>query len=261
MSTLFMSKPAASDPVTPQVDPEIGLMFTAADHLIPLFKTGSIDVPLARQMAVSAIEAYRPETRADFVNVARTIAFSMAALALLGQTTSADMTLPEKMRAFGRANALSRSADQSERTMMQRRRYQQTNPPAEHPDPKSEHFAPDTLIDDAKLQADIAGAMREYLAARTRPSPRRQGSSQFRPHPGPPRQNRYKSRCRSNHRKPRCTIAAQGQAATSRGRRLTKRNCYSTARCSVSSENRAPLTPGSRRQASARRPEAILLKS
>jgi hypothetical protein len=169
MSTLFMSKPGASDPVTPQVDPEIGLIFTAADHLIPLFKTGSIDLPLARQMAVSAIEAYRPETRADFVNVARTIAFSMAALALLGQTASADMTLPEKMRAFGRANALSRSADQSERTMMQRRRYQQANPPAEQPDPKSEHLAPDTLIDDAKLQADIADAMREYLAARPPP--------------------------------------------------------------------------------------------
>ena len=108
-----MSNPPASNETSPPIDPKIGLILTAAEHLIPLFQSSAIDIPLARKMAFSAIEAYRPETRADFVNVARTIAFSMAALALLGQAASQDMTMPEKMRAFGRANALNRSADQS----------------------------------------------------------------------------------------------------------------------------------------------------
>jgi hypothetical protein len=109
-------------------------MFAAAHHLLPLFKIGTIDDRLARQMAVSAIEAYEPQTRADYVNVARIIAFSMTALALLGKTANPNMPMPEQMRAYGRANALNRSADQSERTMMQRRRLQKANPPGERPD-------------------------------------------------------------------------------------------------------------------------------
>ena len=156
------AKPASS-PTRP-LDPQIGLMFTAADHLIPLFRTGSIDVALAREMAISAIEAYHPETRADFVNAARTIAFSMAALTLLGLAASRDMPMPEKMRAYSRANALNRSADQSERTMMQRRRYHHANPPDHQPDPETEAPADDAPIDEAEMQAAVAVAMNEYLA-------------------------------------------------------------------------------------------------
>ena len=144
-----MSTPAASSKALPYLDPEVGLMFGIADQLIPLFKIGTIDVPLAREMAVSAITAYAPETRADYVNIARTIALSMAALSLLGTAASQDMTMPEKMRTFGRANALNRSADQSERTMMQRRRYQRANPPGEQPDHESEAPAPKGATTDA----------------------------------------------------------------------------------------------------------------
>ena len=56
----------------PHLDPEIGLICIAADSLIPLFKKGTIDSLLARQMAMSSIEAYCPESRADAVNIART---------------------------------------------------------------------------------------------------------------------------------------------------------------------------------------------
>jgi hypothetical protein len=129
-------------------------------------------------MAVSAIEAYQPVTRADYVNIARTIAFSMSALALLGQAAGQDMMAPEKMRAFGRANALSRSADQSERTMMQRHHHQNANPRVEQPsDPALE-----SVPDDAEVEAAVAEAMREYdaicetartaeAAAKTAPEP------------------------------------------------------------------------------------------
>jgi hypothetical protein len=159
MSKLHLKRQAA-DEAPPQVDPAAGLMSSIAELLIPLFKTSSIDRRHARQIAASAIEAYRPETRADLVNVARTIAFSMAALALLGKTASDDLTMPEQMKAFGRANALNRSADQSERTMMQRRRYLQTTLPAERPDYEPDVPGPEI----GEIQAAITEALNEYLA-------------------------------------------------------------------------------------------------
>jgi hypothetical protein len=137
-----------------------------AELLTPFFNTGSVDLALARHTAVSAIDAYQPETRADFINVGRTIAFSMAALALLGSAASADMTMSQKLRTLGRANALNRSADQSERTMMQRRRYQQASPSAEPPDLGADHLAADSQADDAELQAAIVDALREYRTHR-----------------------------------------------------------------------------------------------
>jgi hypothetical protein len=193
--------PAPAAPNLPPINPRLGLMFAAAHHLLPLFRIGTIDDRLARQMAVSAIESYHPETRADYVNVARIIAFSMTALALLGKTVSPDMALPEQMRAYGRANALSRSADQSERTMMQHRRHQKANPPAEQPsligpnpttpDPETDEAAINptaidpTAIDDAEVQAAIDGIMQEYrsigIVTPIQPAPRPVNPSQ----PGP----------------------------------------------------------------------------
>jgi hypothetical protein len=161
-----MSIPPASNHALPPVNAEIGLIMTAADHLIPIFKTGSIDSQLAQRMAVSAIDAYRPESRADFVNVARTIAFSMAALALLGKAISEGTATPEQMRTYGRAIALNRSADQSERTMMQRRRHHRANLPAGHLDRGTEPSAAENAIDDAGMVSAIDDAVKEYTAAR-----------------------------------------------------------------------------------------------
>ena len=157
------SAPAAKKPL-PCTDPEAGLILVAASLLIPLFRTGPVDVPLAQEMAICAIKAYCPESSADYVNIARTIAFSMASLALLGNAGSPDTSFPEKMRAFGRANVLSRSADQSERTMMQRRRYQRANPLGEPEDCGPP--APRTEQDTAAKQAEIAAAVQEYVTAR-----------------------------------------------------------------------------------------------
>jgi hypothetical protein len=169
-----------STPALPPINPRLGLMFAAAHHLLPLFKIGTIDDRLARQMAVSAIESYEPQTRADYVNAARIIAFSMTALALLGKTTNPDMPMPEQMRAYGRANALNRSADQSERTMMQRRRLQKANPSGERPDLIGQNPTPPdptppdpTEIADAEIAAAVAGLMKEYQSvASATPIPR-----------------------------------------------------------------------------------------
>jgi hypothetical protein len=78
--------------------------------------------------------------------------------------------MPEQMRAYGRANALNRSADQSERTMMQRRRLQKANPSGERPDliganpaiPDPATTPDPTEIADAEIAAAVAGLMKEY---------------------------------------------------------------------------------------------------
>ena len=175
-----MSNSTSSNQPQSDIDPAFGLIHGLAEELIPLFVISAVDVPLARQMALSAIEAYEPETRADYVNVARTLAFSMAALSLLGQAAAQDMTMPEKLRVLGRASALSRSADDTERAMMQRRRDQRANPRLEQPaetysraeapirDPEMpepempEPEMPGPEMDEAQLRAAVAEAMRIY---------------------------------------------------------------------------------------------------
>lgn len=146
---------------------QAGLMLAVAEHILPLFQAGGAGVPAARRMAISALNAYEPETRADFVNAARTIAFSMASLALLGRTVSEDMPITEQMRAYGRANALSRSADQSERAMMLRRRYQHAHPPAE----QTELFVPEDDDTTAEVESLVAASMEDYRAACRVPDP------------------------------------------------------------------------------------------
>lgn len=160
------SAPTASEHPKSKLDPRVGLMFAIADQLIPFFFKGTGDYDMARAMARSAIEAYGPQTRADFANIARTIAFSMAALSLLGQAAEEDVTMAEKMRAYGRANALNRSADQSERTMMLRRRLRTANAEPQTPPPEpppSEPPPPEPDIDDAEIQAAVAQAVAQAI--------------------------------------------------------------------------------------------------
>jgi hypothetical protein len=171
MSHPSTPKPAAKPSQGP-FDPKIGLMFITASRLIPFFQTSSIDIALAHKIAISAIAAYMPEDRADYINIARTIAFSTAALALLGKAIASDMPLPEQMRAYGRANALNRSADQSERTMMLRRSYQKANPMDELPawmNPGVQMPEPEKPIDTTEIDAVVAEAVKAMEAQFTTP--------------------------------------------------------------------------------------------
>jgi hypothetical protein len=166
MSHPTTPKPAAK-PAHGPFDPKVGLMFITASRLIPFFQTSSIDIALAHKIAISAIAAYMPEDRADYINIARTIAFSTAALALLGKAIVSDMPLPDQLRVYGRANALNRSADQSERTMMQRHSYQKANPMDELPawmNPGVQMPEPEAPIDTTEIDAVVAEALKAFEA-------------------------------------------------------------------------------------------------
>jgi len=110
-------------------DPEFGLLDRLADHLAPLFVTNPDDLPTARLMAVRTIASYRPETQADFINIARTVGFSMSTLAALSRSAAQDMAPALHLRYFGCATAVSRCADQSERARARRRSDQQSGAP------------------------------------------------------------------------------------------------------------------------------------
>ena len=166
-----MSSPSASDRKDAELDPRIGLRYAIADQLIPLFQmTARIETDEARLMAHSAIDAYYPECRADCVNAARIIASSMAAVALIGKAMIRDTPMPEQLRILGRANAMNRAADQSERAMMLRRRYHQDNPPAEPAAMWPEHPAPQDAP--AETDPEVAKAVQEYQAARDAAAPK-----------------------------------------------------------------------------------------
>jgi hypothetical protein len=140
-------------------DPADGLIDRLASHLAPLFVTNFHDLPAARLMAVRTIASYQPETQADFINIARSISFSMSALAALRRAAAEDMPPALQLRYFGSANSLNRSADQSERTMERRRRYQQacTSPmPQTWTDARCASAAAGTVAVDAET-GDRAG--------------------------------------------------------------------------------------------------------
>jgi hypothetical protein len=113
----------------------------------------------------------------------------MASLAALGMASADDLTPALKMRYFGRANALNRSADQSERIMIQRRREQRVNPRAERPAHLVPRPAdPEPSPDDAAIDAAVEEAMAAYRATKRsppaeEPAPRVQAPAQPAPRP------------------------------------------------------------------------------
>ena len=86
-------------------DPVDGLLDRLASYLVPLFVTDAEDMGAARLITVRTIAAYQPETQADLINIGRTIAFSMSALAVLSRVASEDMPPALQLRYFARANA------------------------------------------------------------------------------------------------------------------------------------------------------------
>jgi hypothetical protein len=155
-------------------DPVDGLLDRLASYLVPLFVTDAEDMGAARLMTVRTIAAYQPETQADLINIGRTIAFSMSALAVLSRVASEDMPPALQLRYFARANVLNRAADQSERSMERRRGNQKSSTPspeavaADRGDGASE---PDLASDEAAIEAAVAEAIRDYTASRPPAAP------------------------------------------------------------------------------------------
>ena len=120
----------AQHPIPPAgpYDPIFGLQEKVASLLTPIFQDARTDELFAYQIACRSLQAYEPETRADFVNIGRTIAFSLASLVLIKEAFNPALELEDKKRVAIHANALNRSADQAERSMMDRRRYHRAYP-------------------------------------------------------------------------------------------------------------------------------------
>jgi len=161
------------------VDP---LLRHLAERITPLFEIGSASKADATATAISALAAYSPKSRADFVNIARILAFSMSSLAALGLAAADDLPPAQKMRYFGRANALNRSADQTERIMMQRRR----GPHAAAPAAAAAGLGPDIALtpqDEAALDAAVEEAMALYRATVTPTAAAKPKLQTAQPHP------------------------------------------------------------------------------
>jgi hypothetical protein len=163
MTTPTAQKPTPQQPTPPAgpYDPMFGLQEKVASLLTPMFQDARTDELFAYQIACRSLQAYEPETRADFVNAGRTIAFSLASLVILKEAFNPALELEDKKRVAVHANALNRSADQAERSMMERRRYQRaypTFPVLQQPEP-----------DDTQAQTQVAEAVTAYTAAQ--PSP------------------------------------------------------------------------------------------
>jgi hypothetical protein len=152
-------------------DPPDDLLDRLADYLVPLFVTDAEDMRTARLMAVRTIAAYLPETQADLINIGRTIAFSMSALAALGRVASEDMPPALQLRYFARATVLNRAAEQSERSMERRRGVQRSSaPPPEVAQTATDlgdgAAEPDLASAEVAIEAAVAEAIRDYTAKR-----------------------------------------------------------------------------------------------
>jgi len=160
-----MTTPTAQQPTPPTgpYDPMFGLQEKVATLLAPIFQDARTDELFAYQISCRSLQAYEPETRADFVNIARTIAFSLASLAVLKDAFNPSIEPSDKKRVVVQANALNRSADQAERSMMDRRRYQRAYPTFPVPQPA----APEP--DDTQAHTQVAAAVASYTTAQPKP--------------------------------------------------------------------------------------------
>ena len=122
-------------PPTGPYDPMFGLQEKIASLLTPMFQDAKTDELFAYQIACRSLQAYEPETRADFINIGRTIAFSLASLVVLKDAFNPALEREDKKKIAIQSNALNRSADQAERSMMERRRYQRAYPTFPVPQP------------------------------------------------------------------------------------------------------------------------------
>jgi hypothetical protein len=145
----------------------VGLIDRLANLLAPQFVTNSDDFPVARIMAGRTMASYQPGSQADFINVARTIAFSLSALSVLGLAATADMPPALRLRYFDKAVMLNRGADQSEHAMEKRRRYQasaSSGPPAIAAARQAAMTQEEMAAQGAAIDAAIAEVMKEYQA-------------------------------------------------------------------------------------------------
>jgi hypothetical protein len=110
-------------------EPAHNVLQAVAERLIPFFAGAGHDAGAARTAALAAIDSWRPENMVDILHIGRILAFSLAAISMAGQAAAADMPPEMQLRCLGKANALARSAEQSERAMTRQRQLRRDDPP------------------------------------------------------------------------------------------------------------------------------------
>jgi hypothetical protein len=101
-------------------EPDLGLVYSIADRLAPLFMGDGRDFSFGIQAALDTLIAYGPRRRIDYADVARHVAFTLASLSAIGQAATPGMADDEQCRYLSRASTLSRAADQARRALDQR---------------------------------------------------------------------------------------------------------------------------------------------
>ncbi len=107
----------------PDLDPWHGLLYAVIERITPLFKGTERGATYARYAAGEAIAAFNPESRADYASIGRILALSLSSITAAAQSVDPDLAEDQQIRFLTKAQSLSRTADQAERTMMTRRRH------------------------------------------------------------------------------------------------------------------------------------------
>ena len=112
-----MTQPAPSQPAPfqPSVFLEQIIRF-----LLPCFLATAVDLDAARQDILETLRSYGARTRAELLNAAQIIAFSLSALDTLSEARAGAMSPSMRLRYRGCANGLNRSSQQNEQSLQQR---------------------------------------------------------------------------------------------------------------------------------------------
>ncbi len=120
--------------------------------LLPCFLATAVDLDAARQDILDTLRSYGARTRAELLNAAQIIAFSLSALDTLSEAGSGVMSPAMRLRYRGCANGLSRSSQQNEHALQQRLCTDPVVP--EHAEPA--HTAPAPLLMEPTLAQHAA---------------------------------------------------------------------------------------------------------
>ena len=165
--------------------PDCSLLDAVARRLIPLFRDPGTDREAARRAALAALAAFNPQTLVDPLVIGRILALTLAAIAATAEAIDPAHPPSRQIQFMGKANTLSRSAQQAEAALAKSRQQSHSQAelrqiPQAKPDPRAEP-RPTPQVEpvkprpapmpvtapspDAAIQTLIEQAMAEFSAA------------------------------------------------------------------------------------------------
>ncbi len=158
------------------LDPWDGISYAVIECLAPLFITSICGPAYARRAAFEAITAYKPQSRADYGNIGRIVAFSLLVMAIAAKAAAADVPLELQLKILSRLQAVSRTADATEKVMVARRNQAWADGSYKRPDtligrPPTEEYPYPPLPDSDRASAAYASQMAERTDVRAEMPP------------------------------------------------------------------------------------------